>query len=54
MVVSMSNYEKMIIQILLKSGVKFEREKSFNDLAKGKYRYDFYLPACQILIEVDG
>ena len=53
----MSNYELRILKILTKERVVFEREKTFQDLRGGKYRYDFYLPnycGRAILIEVDG
>ena len=50
----MSNYEQYITLILLKSQIKFEREKTFSDLRCGKYRFDFYLPEKNICIEVDG
>lgn len=50
----MSNYEDKIIQILRAASIKFEREKTFEDLRQGRYRFDFYLPGHKILIEVDG
>lgn len=50
----MSNYEEQIISVLKKSQVKFIREKTFSDLHGGKYRYDFFVPSQNILIEVDG
>ena len=49
-----SSYEEKIIQILKQSGIKFQREKTFSDLKGGSFRYDFYLPALNICIEVDG
>ncbi len=50
----MSNYEKYIMEILLKEHINFEREKTFHDLKQGKYRFDFYLPSEKIILEVDG
>lgn len=50
----MSSYELAILQILKKEKIEFEREKSFKDLYRGKYRFDFYLPARQVCIEIDG
>ena len=50
----MSNYEEQIISVLKKSQLKFVREKTFSDLHGGKYRYDFFVPSQNILIEVDG
>lgn len=49
-----SSYEEKIIQILKQSGINFQREKTFSDLKRGSFRYDFYLPALNICIEVDG
>ena len=40
-----SKGEQVIINLLRKGGLKFEREKEFADLRGGRYRYDFYLPA---------
>lgn len=51
----MSSYEEKIIKILRKEKIHFEREKSFSDLKKGKYRYDFYvLGGRPCLIEIQG
>lgn len=38
-----SKGEEKIINILKKGKVKFEREKSFENLARGKYRFDFFI-----------
>ena len=51
---NMSNYEEYILNILLKEKINFEREKTFPDLRGGSYRYDFYIPNKNIIIEVDG
>ena len=52
----MSSYEEKIISLLQKGKYKFEREKRFVDLRKGKYRYDFfvYAPCGRALVEVNG
>ena len=50
----MSNLELHILKILQKEKIPFEREKAFSDLRKNKYRYDFYLPKQNILIEING
>lgn len=50
----MSKGEDKIIHLLRAANIKFEREKTFTDLRGGKFRYDFYLPSYNILIEVDG
>lgn len=46
--------EQKIAQILKKERIPFETEKTFSDLKKGRYRYDFYLIKSHILIEYDG
>lgn len=50
----MSKYEEQIIHILRAASIRFSREKTFSDLRGGRFRYDFYLPFYNILIEVDG
>lgn len=50
----MSSYEDKIVKILRAASIKFEREKIFKDLKQGRYRFDFYIPARGILLEVDG
>ena len=49
-----SSYEQQIIKILRASNVRFVREKTYEDLKGGRYRFDFYLPAYNCLIEADG
>ena len=50
----MSSYENKIVQILRRESIKFEREKTYDDLRRGKYRFDFYIPEDNVLIEIDG
>lgn len=50
----MSSYEEYIMNILRKEKISFIREKTFKNLKKGKYRFDFYLEKENIIIEVDG
>ena len=53
----MSRYEERVIILLQKSRYKFEREKRFGDLKKGRYRFDFYVVggrAIPCLLEVQG
>lgn len=53
----MSSYESQIINILKKHKIKFQREKTFKDLAHGLFRFDFYIQnymGQNIIIEVDG
>ena len=53
----MSKYEQLIAKILTKNKIKFQQEKSFNDLKNGILKFDFYLPnfnGAPVIIEVDG
>ena len=53
----MSSYEEKVIKILKKEKVRFQREKTFSDLKKGKYRFDFFIPnykGAPLLLEVNG
>lgn len=49
-----SSLEEKIIKVLKKENVKFLREKTYPDLKFGYYRFDFYLPQSNILVECDG
>ena len=51
---SPSKGEEKIANILKTENIHFEREKTFQDLHKGMYRYDFYLPELNIACEYDG
>ena len=52
-----SKGEEKVIQLLRKSGYRFEREKRFKDLKHGMLRFDFYVygagPTCCV-IEYQG
>ena len=53
----MSAYEDYIVNILKKENIRFIREKSFQDLRNGAFRFDFYIPNLHrgnIIIECDG
>lgn len=53
----MSKYEEQVITILKQSKISFQREKTFSDLKRGLFRFDFYIPNLQgapVIIEVDG
>lgn len=50
----MSKAENKIEQILRKEKIDFVREKTFIDFKKGLYRYDFYLPQLNYIIEFNG
>lgn len=49
-----SKYEEQVIRLLRAANIKFIREKTFSDLKGGRFRFDFYLPGFECLIEVDG
>ncbi len=53
----MSKGEEKIVSLLQKGGYTFEREKSFSDLKRGLYRFDFYVVggrAVPCAIELQG
>lgn len=52
----MSSYEKYIEDLLRKEKIKYIREKTYDDLKDGRYRFDFYLPYVDggVLVECDG
>lgn len=53
----MSKYEEYIMGILLKENIKFQREKTFYDLKKGRFRFDFYISNYKgkiYILEIDG
>lgn len=50
----MSKLEQRITDILNTSKIRYQTEKQFRDLHGGWYRYDFYLPDLNILLEGDG
>ena len=49
-----SSLEEHIISVLKKEKIKFQREKTYPDLKSGYYRFDFWIPSLNFLIEVDG
>lgn len=50
----MSSFEQKIYKILKQENLSFVQEKQFKDCYNGLYRFDFYLPRKNILIEVQG
>lgn len=50
----MSKPEEKITALLQQGKYYFIREKTFEDLKRGKYRYDFYIPSLNALIEYNG
>lgn len=53
---SMSKLEEKVITLLQKGHIRFMREKTFPDLRKGRFRYDFevYVDGGRALVEVQG
>ena len=49
-----STLEYCISRVLRQNHLIFITEKTFKDLHHGLYRYDFYLPSLNILIEAQG
>jgi hypothetical protein len=53
----MSKYENYIMELFKKSKIRFYKEKTFKDLKKGLFRFDFYLlnvNGAPAIVEVDG
>ena len=53
----MSKYEEAVAAILKKSKINFVKEKTFSDLKRGLFRFDFYilnLWGAPAIVEVDG
>lgn len=53
----MSKYENRVMELFKKAKLSFYREKTFKDLRKGLFRFDFYLPnyhGAPAIVEVDG
>ena len=50
----MSSLERVIYNILLNEKIPFEREKQFKDCYHGYYRFDYWLPRQNVIIEVNG
>ena len=51
---AMSSYEQKVYGLLVKAHITVVREKVFTDCYNGLYRYDFYLPDLNALLEVNG
>lgn len=53
----MSKYENKVMELFKKAKLSFYREKTFKDLKKGLFRFDFYLQnygGRAVIVEVDG
>lgn len=51
---TMSSLEKKIYDLLQEGRFHIEREKIFKDCYNGLYRYDFYLPEINTVLEING
>ena len=51
---NMSSLEKKVHGLLQEGRFYIEREKIFKDCYNGLYRYDFYLPEINTLLEING
>ena len=53
----MSKYENKVMELFKAAKLNFYREKTFKDLKRGLFRFDFYLPnyhGAPAIVEVDG
>jgi len=50
----MTKGETKIAQILTSAHINYQTEKTFMNLRGGRFRYDFYIPSQNILIEFNG
>lgn len=50
----MSSYESYFISLFKKEKINFIREKTYQDLKRGLFRFDFYLTGREVLVEIDG
>lgn len=52
----MSKLEEKVITLLKRGNIRFMREKTFPDLKKGRFRYDFeiYVDGGRALLEIQG
>jgi hypothetical protein len=51
---TMSSLEKKVYDLLVEGHFYIEREKIFKDCYNGLYRYDFFLPEINTVLEVNG
>lgn len=49
-----SQGEQLIVSLLDQNQINYEREKIFKDLRAGLYRFDFYIPLQNTVIEYNG
>lgn len=50
----MSKLETTVAILLKENNIQYIREKTYEDLRGGKFRYDFYLPKLNTIVEVNG
>lgn len=50
----MSSLEQKVYDLLIKGRFYIERERIFKDCYNGLYRYDFYLPEINSILEING
>mgnify|MGYP006363177605 CR=1 FL=1 len=50
----MSKYENKVMELFKAAKLSFYREKTFKDLKRGLFRFDFYLTGREVLVEIDG
>ena len=50
----MSKLEAKVGKLLKQGGFSYIREKTYNDLNLGKFRFDFFIPEINTIIEVNG
>ena len=51
---TMSSLEKKVYDLLVEGHFYIEREKIFKDCYNGLYRYDFFLPEINTVLEING
>ena len=50
----MSNFEKAVLKLLQEGGYFVVQEHQFSDLYNGLYRFDFYCPRENFIVECNG
>lgn len=51
---NMSSLERVVYDLLHNAHLTFQQEKIFDDCRRGNYRFDFYIPSRNALLEVQG
>ena len=50
----MSAFEQLVARLLKQAGIPFQQEKIFKDCYNGHYKFDFYLPSKNSVLELNG